>query len=419
MERTIQIACQGALTLPHTELVPFQGSLKSLSEEDYVKLKTEITERGFSEPISVWQSDGKNFILNGHQRLRTIQQMLAEGWEVPPLPVSLIFADSYKEAKHKCLSLASQYGKVEGEGLYEFIMDAELDVEAVFDSFRFPEIDFEDFKAEYFDEPTRVPGCDEDDAPGAPAESRTKIGDVYRLGPHRVLCGDATVVTDLEKLLEGRKADMVLTDPPYNVDYVGKTKDALKIQNDKMDESQFYQFLYDAYTNLLLNTKAGGAIYVAHADTEGANFRKALLDSGWLLKQCLIWVKQALVMGRQDYHWRHEPILYGWAPGESHRWFSDRKQTTILEFDKPSRSEDHPTMKPVGLVEYLIGNSSQKGELVLDSFLGSGTTLIACEKSGRVCYGLELDPKYVDVIVERWEKFTGQKAELVGGIHES
>jgi DNA modification methylase len=415
MERTIRIACQGALTLPHSELVPFQGGLKSLGEEDYAKLKTEITERGFSEPISVWQSDGKNFILNGHQRLRTVQQMAQEGWEIPPLPVSLIFASSYKEAKHKCLSLASQYGKVEGDGLYEFIMDAELDPEMVFDSFRFPEIDFEDFKAEFFDEPSRAPGCDEDDAPGAPVEPKTRPGDLYRLGDHRVLCGDATVVTDFEKLLEDKKADMVVIDPPYNVDYVGKTKNALKIQNDKMDQSQFYQFLYDAYSNLLLCTKAGASIYVAHADSEGMNFRKAMSDSGWLLKQCLIWAKSAFVMGRQDYHWRHEPILYGWAPGESHHWYSDRKQSTILEFDRPQRNGEHPTMKPVALIEYLIGNSSQKGEIILDSFLGSGTTLIASEKSGRVCYGLELDPKYVDVIVERWEKFTGQKAELIQG----
>ena len=309
MERTIRIACQGAITLPYSELVPFQGGLKSLSEEDYSKLKTEISERGFSEPISVWQSDGKNFILNGHQRLRTVQQMAAEGWEVPELPVSLVFASSYKEAKHKLLSLASQYGKVEGEGLYEFIMDAELDPETVFDSFRFPEITFDDFKTEYFDEPARAPGCDEDDAPEAPEEPRTKPGDLYQLGPHRILCGNATLVTDFERLLEGRRADMVITDPPYNVDYVGKTKDALKIQNDKMDQSQFYQFLYDAYTNLLLSTKAGGAIYVAHADSEGMNFRKAMTDSGWLLKQCLIWAKSSFVMGRQDYHWRHEPIL--------------------------------------------------------------------------------------------------------------
>jgi len=416
MENTVQITCRGAQTFPHPDLVPFQGNLKSLSEEDYRKLRHEIIERGFSEPISIWQSEGKNYILNGHQRLRALQQMEQEGWKIPHVPVSLIFASSFKEAKMKLLSLASQYGKVEGQGLYEFMTESEIILDDLVESYRFPEINFDDFKAEFFDDPARAPGCDEEDVPAQPAEPKTRRGDLYQLGPHRILCGDATVLSDLEKLMDGKKADMVLVDPPYNVDYVGKTKDALTIQNDRMDGASFYQFLYDAFSNLLLQTKSGGAIYVAHADTEGANFRRALVDSGWLLKQCLVWVKQTLVMGRQDYHWRHEPILYGWAPGEAHQWFSDRKQTTVLEFDKPNRNEEHPTMKPVPLFEYLIGNSSQKGELVLDTFLGSGTTLIACEKSGGICYGVEMDPRYVDVIVERWEKYTGKKAILESSI---
>jgi DNA modification methylase len=221
------------------------------------------------------------------------------------------------------------------------------------------------------------------------------------------------VLDDVQKLMGEEKADMVWTDPPYNVAYEGKTKDALKIQNDEMSAESFYQFIYDAYSNMLMFTKPGGAIYVAHADSEGMNFRKALVDSGWLLKQCLIWVKQALVMGRQDYHWKHEPILYGWAPGASHNWYSDRKQTTVLEFDRPSRNAEHPTMMPIELIEYCLTNSCAAKGLVLDLFGGSGSTLIACEKTGRKAALVELDPRYCDVIVARWEKYTGKKASLL------
>lgn len=257
------------------------------------------------------------------------------------------------------------------------------------------------------------PGCDEDEAPEPPVEPVTRRGDVYQLGKHKLICGDSTVLDDVQKLMGNDKADMVWTDPPYNVAYEGKTKDALKIQNDEMSAENFYQFLYDAYSNMLMFTKAGGAIYVAHADKEGMNFRKALIDSGWLLKQCLNWVKQALVMGRQDYHCKHEPILYGWAPGASHNWYSDRKQTTVLEFNRPARNAEHPTMKPIDLIEYCLNNSCSSGGLVLDLFGGSGSTLIACEKTGRRASLVELDPKYCDVIIARWEKYTGKKAELI------
>lgn len=262
------------------------------------------------------------------------------------------------------------------------------------------------------------PGCDEDEAPEPPAEPVTRRGDIYQLGKHKLICGDSTVVDDVQKLMGEDRADMVWTDPPYNVAYEGKTKDALKIQNDEMSAESFYQFLYDAYSNMLMFTKPGGAIYVAHADSEGMNFRKALVDSGWLLKQCLIWVKQALVIGRKDYHWKHEPILYGWAPGASHNWYADRKQTTVLEFNRPSRNAEHPTMKPIELIEYCLTNSCAPRGLVLDLFGGSGSTLIACEKSGRRAALVELDPRYCDVIVKRWENYTGQKANLINKTEE-
>jgi len=228
------------------------------------------------------------------------------------------------------------------------------------------------------------------------------------------VCGDATVLETYNKLMDGKKADMVFTDPPYNVAYEGKTKEGLTIKNDDMSDDQFYKFLYDFYSNVLMNMEPGAAIYVAHADSEGANFRKALKDSGLLLKQCIIWLKNTIVMGRQDYHWKHEPILYGWSPGGSHKWYSDRKQSTVFECKKPARNGEHPTMKPVELVEYFIGNSSKEGDRILDPFGGSGTTLIAAEKTGRIAYLCELDPKYCDVIVSRWEKYTGKSATRHG-----
>jgi site-specific DNA-methyltransferase (adenine-specific) len=205
---------------------------------------------------------------------------------------------------------------------------------------------------------------------------------------------------------------MLLTDPPYNVAYTGKTKDALTIQNDSMSDETFRGFLRDAFVTADAVLKPGAVFYVWHADSEGYNFRGACRDAGWQVRQCLIWQKNSMVMGRQDYHWQHEPCLYGWKGGSGHLWASDRKQTTLLKFDRPSRSEDHPTMKPVALFEYQLLNNTKGGDIVLDSFGGSGTTLIAAEKNGRIARIMELDPKYVDVIVRRWEEFTGQKAVL-------
>lgn len=227
---------------------------------------------------------------------------------------------------------------------------------------------------------------------------------------HRLMCGDSTSKEQVEILMDGKKADMWLTDPPYNVDYEGKTKEALTIKNDSMDDHSFRSFLRDCYIAADSVMKGGGVFYIWHADSEGYNFRGAAKDAGWTVRQCLIWKKSVMVMGRQDYHWQHEPCLYGWKDGAAHLWESDRKQTTVLEFDKPSRNGEHPTMKPVALFEYQICNNTKPDMIVLDSFLGSGTSIVACEKTGRVCYGLELDPVYVDVIIKRWQDYTGLDA---------
>lgn len=258
-----------------------------------------------------------------------------------------------------------------------------------------PELKPEDVKAE--DDDFEVP--DE-----ASIKTDIVLGDLFEIGEHRLLCGDSTQTDTFEKLFNGKLADLVVTDPPYNVAYEGKTKDALTIQNDSMSDSAFYQFLYDFYTALAAYTKKGGSWYVWHADSEGANFRKAMKDAGIMVKQCLIWVKNSMVMGRQDYQWKHEPCLYGWKEGASHSWYSDRCQTTVLNFDRPTRNAEHPTMKPVPLIAYQIQNSSKQGDIVADGFGGSGTTMVASHQTGRTCYMVEFDPKYCQVIVDRMRK---------------
>jgi site-specific DNA-methyltransferase (adenine-specific) len=230
------------------------------------------------------------------------------------------------------------------------------------------------------------------------------LGDIFEIGQHRLICGDSTQTDTFAKLFENQLADLVVTDPPYNVAYQGGTKDALTIANDNMSDDAFYQFLYDFYTALGSYTKAGGAWYVWHADSEGANFRSAMKNAGIMVKQCLIWVKNSMVMGRQDYQWRHEPCLYGWKEGAAHGWYSDRKQTTILEFDRPQRNAEHPTMKPIPLIAYQIGNSSKQGDIVADAFGGSGTTMLAAHQLNRKGYLVEFDPKYCQVIVDRMMK---------------
>ena len=260
-------------------------------------------------------------------------------------------------------------------------------------------LDIPDFKPEVLE-------AEEDDfsVPDGGIETDIVLGDLFEIGEHRLICGDSTQTDTFLKLMDGEMADMVVTDPPYNVAYEGATKEKLTIVNDNMANDDFYKFLYDFYSALTTAVKKGGAIYVWHASSEIINFAKALVDAGWLLKQQLIWVKSSMVMGRQDYQWKHEPCLYGWLAGDSHKWYSDRKQTTIIEFDRPSRNGEHPTMKPIGLFSYQINNSSKIGDIVIDAFGGSGTTMVACEQLKRKARIIEYDPKYCQVIVDRMLK---------------
>jgi site-specific DNA-methyltransferase (adenine-specific) len=252
---------------------------------------------------------------------------------------------------------------------------------------------------------------DPDAVPPVPIDPVTKPGDVWGMGDHRLICGDSTNPDVLEALLsEGEQVSLLLTDPPYNVAYAGKTADAMTIANDDMSDTDYRNFLDEVLSNAERFLARGAAFYVWHADSEGLAVRTACDHAGLPVRQCLIWVKNSLVLGRQDYQWRHEPCLYGWIPGAAHTWLSDRSQTTVLEFDRPARNDDHPTMKPVALFAYLIGNSCPPGGVVLDPFGGSGTTLIACEQLGRHARLVELAPRYCDVIVRRWESLTGKTA---------
>ena len=248
-------------------------------------------------------------------------------------------------------------------------------------------------------DPDDIPEIDEQEEP------KSARGHCYQLGDHRLMCGDSTSAEDVNTLMAGVMGNLWLSDPPYNVAYVGKTADAMTIQNDSMNDSQFRQFLKDAFSNVFSVLMPGASFYIFHADSEGYNFRGAIFDCGEKVRQCLIWVKNSLVMGRQDYQWKHEPILYGWKDGGAHQWNSDRAQTTCLEFNRPVRNDVHPTMKPIDILCYLVKNSSSKGEIVVDTFGGSGSTLIACEQTNRVCRTMELDPKYCDVIRKRWAEF--------------
>jgi DNA modification methylase len=260
---------------------------------------------------------------------------------------------------------------------------------------------------------------DDFDVPDGGLETDIVIGDLFEIGEHRLLCGDSTQTDTFEKLMKGEMADMVVTDPPYNVAYEGKTKAALTIENDSMGNDDFYKFLYDFYTALSTSVKKGGAIYVWHASSEVINFGKAMVDAGWLLKQQLIWVKNSMVMGRQDYQWKHEPCLYGWLKGDSHKWYSDRKQTTVIEWDRPQRNGEHPTMKPIGIFSYQITNSSKVGDIVIDAFGGSGTTMVACEQLNRKARIIEFDPKYCQVIVNRMLKLDPTLSIKRNGIDET
>lgn len=379
------------------KLIPYRNNARTHSDEQVEKIAKSMREFGFINPVLV---DGKFNIIAGHGRVLGAKKLGMK--EVP----CLFIEDLTEEQKRAYIiadnRLAEDAGwdkemlKIELEELQNLNFDISLT------GFELDDFDFGMDETEVVE--------DEFDET-VPEEPKSKKGEIYKLGKHYLMCGDSTDINDVEKLMNGAKVDLFLTDPPYNVDYQGGT--GLTIQNDNMDEDAFREFLKVSFFNANAVMKEGAVFYIWHADSEGYNFRGACHDIDWKVRQCLVWCKNTLVMGRQDYHWKHEPCLYGWKEGASHLWASDRKQTTVLEFDRPSVSKEHPTMKPVGLFDYLIKNNTKKDDVVLDLFAGSGTTIIACEQNGRVAYSMELDPRYVDVIIARWEKLTGEQAERI------
>lgn len=380
------------------ELIPYINNPRN-NKNAVDKVASSIKEFGFKVPVII---DRGNVIVTGHTRLLAAQKLgIAE--------IPCILADDLTPAQIKAFRIAdnkvSEFSEWDEEMLKtEFEELGELDFDLSLTGFGDDEIG----TLLGLDEKSAAKEDDYDVV--LPEEPKAKPGDIYQLGRHRLMCGDSTKPESVEQLMDGRKADLFLTDPPYNVDYEGKTKDSLKIQNDSMVDEVFRKFLVDAFSAADGVMKQGAVFYIWHADSEGYNFRGACHELDWKVRQCLIWNKSCMVMGRQDYQWKHEPCLYGWKPGASHLWASDRTQTTVLNFDKPSRNKEHPTMKPIALFDYQIQNNTKSEDIVLDTFAGSGTTIMACEQNGRCAYCMELDPKYIDVIIDRWEKFTGEKA---------
>ncbi len=358
-----------------------------------------IREYGWRQPLVV---DEQNVIIVGHTRFKAAQKL---GLTMVPVHVARGLtpaqARAYRIADNQTATLSTWD-------------DDKLPLELLALQSEGFDVSLTGFSADELQAllapaPTAGNG-DPDEVPEPPADPITQPGDLWELGRHRLLCGDATKADDVKRVLGDTPADLLLTDPPYGVGYVGKTAEALTIANDALDAEHYRRFLADALTAAALHLRPGGSFYIWHADTAGLPTRAACAAAGLTVRQCLVWVKSTLVLGRQDYQWKHEPCLYGWADGAAHTWLSDRSQTTVLEFDKPLRNGDHPTMKPVALFAYLLRNSCPPGGRVFDPFGGSGTTLIAAQQEGRTAALLELDPRYCDVIIKRFETFTGVKA---------
>ena len=382
------------------KLIPYVNNARTHSREQIIKLRSSLREFGFINPVII---DSDFNIIAGHGRV-----MAAKEENITEVPCVLV--DYLTEAQKKAYIIADN----------RFAQDAGWDEELL-------RIEIEALQGEAFDvsltgfEPAELEdlfkedvkdGIEDDDFDVDEELQKptiSKAGDVWHLGNHRLICGDSTKAETYERLMEGKMVNLVVTDPPYNVNYEGS---AGKIKNDNMENDAFYQFLLDAFVNMEKVMASDASIYVFHADTEGLNFRRAFADAGFYLSGTCIWKKQSLVLGRSPYQWQHEPCLFGWKKKGKHQWYSGRKETTIWEFDKPKKNGDHPTMKPVPLIAYPIMNSSMSNCIVLDPFGGSGSTLIACEQTGRICHTIELDEKFCDVIVRRYIEQVGSAANV-------
>ena len=414
--------------LPTDELTPYENNAKLHPQEQIDQIKASIREFGMNDPIAICGKD--NIIVEGHGRLIACQQL---GIETVPV----IRLDHLTDEQRRAYTLAHN----------KLTMNTDFDIEMLQKEIDSIGIDMMEFGFDDIQETETT--IDEDnyeiDENTQDQPAKSKLGEIYKLGDHILMCGDSTKPADVQKLMDGNLADLVVTDPPYNVNV--SNADGLTIENDNLDHDTFNKFLHDAFANLAESLKAGGAFYIWYGDSEDVTFRVAAMDNSLMIKECLIWVKNSFTLGRQDYQWRHEPCLYGWKQGDGHYFIYDRTQDTVVEQEpleidklslkeaqniikdiynagypttvlwekKPVKNDLHPTMKPLTLIGKLIKNSSKRGQLVLDLFGGSGSTLIACEQLGRKCRMMEYDPHYVDAIIERYEQFTGKKAEKLEG----
>ncbi len=387
--------------VPLSKLVPYVNNARTHSPEQLTKLRSSLREFGFINPVII---DREFNVIAGHGRIAAAKE---EGI----IEVPCVFADFLTEAQKKAYILADNRMALDA-GWDEELLRIEIE------SLQGADFDVsltgfgEDEIADLFSGDGEKDVKDDDFDLSAALEKAAFVerGDIWTVGRHRLMCGDATSVEDVAALMDGKKANLIVTDPPYNVAF--KSGSGLSIQNDSMKGDEFYTFLYNSFSQMAEHLEKGGAAYVFHADTEGLNFRKAFVDAGFHLAGVCIWVKNSLVLGRSDYQWQHEPVLYGFLKNGKHPWYSDRKQTTIWNYDKPKRNKNHPTSKPLDLLGYPISNSSQENAIVLDTFGGSGSTLMACEQTDRICHMMELDEKYASVILRRYVEDTGDSENV-------
>ena len=386
--------------VPVEKLIPYINNARTHSPEQLTKLRSSLREFGFINPVII---DREFNIIAGHGRvLAAKEEHIAE--------VPCVFVDYLSEAQKKAYILADNRMALDA-GWDEELLRIEIEALQGAD-FDVSLTGFgEDEIADLFAGDEKSAKDDDFDLTAALEKaSFVECGDIWTVGRHRLMCGDATSTADVAALMDGKKANLIVTDPPYGVSF--KSSDGLTIQNDSMKGEEFYTFLLTAFQCMAEHLESGGSAYVFHADTEGLNFRKAFIDAGFHLAGVCIWVKNSLVLGRSDYQWQHEPVLFGWKKGGKHAWYSDRRQTTIWSYDKPKRNKNHPTSKPLDLLGYPICNSSQENAIVLDTFGGSGSTLMACEQLNRICCMMELDEKYASVILRRYVEDTGDAGNV-------
>lgn len=380
-----------------SKLIPYVNNARTHSAEQVMKLRSSLREFGFINPVII---DRDYNVIAGHGRIMAAKE---EGIKEVPC----VFVDYLTEAQKKAYILADNRMAMDAgwdEELLrieiESLQGADFDIGLT----GFDENDLADLFGN--DDTSDVKDDDYDLSAALEKAAFVEKGDIWTVGRHRLMCGDATSSEDVDALMEGKKANLVITDPPYNVAF--ESSDGLSIKNDKMANDKFYEFLLSAFKNMASHLESGGSAYVFHADTEGLNFRRAFIDAGFHLSGCCIWVKNSLVLGRSDYQWQHEPVLYGFLQNGKHYWSKSagRSQTTIWNFDKPKKNKNHPTSKPLDLLAYPIGNSSHENAIVIDTFGGSGSTLMTCEKTNRICHTMELDEKYASVILRRYVEDT-------------